>query len=71
MYKSDFVKGKYVIDLKEVEKSFTLNEKVWGKVCADAWSYSVGKVPVLLIKFASGARMVCLDETDFDWESDD
>lgn len=30
------VDGRYLVDVKESAKSFTLNTTVWGKVCTDA-----------------------------------
>lgn len=34
--KGDAILEPFLVDVKEAEKSFTLNEKVWGKVCTDA-----------------------------------
>lgn len=62
--KGDAHKGKYVIDIKEASKSFTLNEKVWAKICSDAMTYGSDKVPVLLVRFNSGVQLVIQDYDD-------
>lgn len=65
MRKGDILKGRYVIDVKEVNKSFTLNRDVWAKVCSDAATYGWEYVPILLVDFPSH-RLVIMDFDDFD-----
>lgn len=35
--KGDAIWGPFTVDYKEARKSFTLNDKVWAKVCTDSW----------------------------------
>jgi hypothetical protein len=35
--KGDIILGRFLIDLKEYSKSFSLSRKVWAKVNSDAW----------------------------------
>jgi hypothetical protein len=64
--KGDMIKGRVVFDLKEVERSFSLNKSVWAKVCTDASTYGWEYVPVLLVEFKDGMRLVVMDYDD--WE---
>lgn len=50
---------KYTIDYKEVGKSFTVNEKVWAKVCADA--FKNGDEPVIQIVIGGKVRLALVD----------
>lgn len=68
--KSDMKKGKYIIDLKEVKKSFQLNERVWQKVVADAITHGWDKVPVLMIKFEQGTVLTIMQYSDTEISDD-
>lgn len=39
----------FVVDFKEASKSFSLNKKVWAKVCTDAAKVDIEKHPLLAI----------------------
>lgn len=47
--KGDGSDDTFVIDVKEASKSFTLNERVWSKICTDAYKVDPYKHPQLLI----------------------
>jgi hypothetical protein len=47
--KGDGSTGDLIIDVKEASKSFTLNVKVWTKICTDAFKTNADKSPALLI----------------------
>jgi hypothetical protein len=45
--KGDATLGPFIVDVKEVNKSFTLNSDVWGKICLDAAKHR--KDPALMV----------------------
>ena len=49
MVKGDGVWNFFVLDVKEVKKSFTLNSAVWSKICTDAARVDVYKEPALIV----------------------
>lgn len=66
--KGDGVLGeRWIVDVKEAEKSFTLNKNVWGKVCTDA--IQSNKEPMLLVVLGpeGGARnrLVIMSDEEF------
>lgn len=64
--KGDAVLGPFIVDVKEAIKSFTLNLKVWGKVCTDAAKHR--KQPALMVAMGEGRntiRMWIVSDTMF------
>lgn len=64
MYKGDMRLDNFLIDLKEVSKSFQLDLSVWAKICTDAATYGYDTKPLLLIKFPNGVRLAVTDFYD-------
>lgn len=54
--KGDAKLGPFIVDVKEAIKSFTLNMKVWGKVCTDASRHR--KQPALMVAMGQGGETV-------------
>lgn len=52
MQKGDASWNNFVIDFKEVGKSFTLNKDVWAKACTDA--IKNGKDPAIVVVIGEG-----------------
>lgn len=61
MVKGDASTDRFVIDFKEASKSFTLNEKVWAKACADAIRVDVEKDPMILVILGGKTRLAIVD----------
>ena len=59
--------GRWIVDIKEASKSFTLNRNVWGKVCTDAAQSN--KEPLLKVVLGEDggprARLVIISEEEF------
>ena len=56
----------YVVDFKEYGKSFTLNSKIWSKVCTDAVRVDPMKEPLLWLVLGnadSPTRLAVLDSS--------
>lgn len=66
MVKGDGSDDTFVIDVKEAAKSFSLNEKVWSKVCTDAYKVDPYKQPMLAI-ILGVERPKRLAIVDLDW----
>lgn len=56
---------KLLIDAKE-GKSFTLNEKVWAKVCSDAYTWGSEYLPVILRAFDDGSMVAVISWSDLE-----
>lgn len=60
--------GKWIVDVKEASKSFTLNKSVWAKVCTDASKSN--KEPLLLAVFGEEGkprtRLVIMSADEFE-----
>lgn len=56
MKKGDFTLGPFMGDVKEAEKSFTLNESVWAKVCNDALTHN-DLDPMLLVVLGGQTKL--------------
>jgi hypothetical protein len=56
--KGDAKLGPFCYDIKEVRKSYTINEAVWGKICTDA--FVSGGEPALKIVMGQDSRKVRL-----------
>ena len=54
--KGDFTLGPFMGDVKEAEKSFTLNESVWAKVCNDALTHN-DLDPMLLVVLGGQTKL--------------
>lgn len=65
MNKGDMLLGNLVIDLKEVKKSFSVNMKVWAKVCQDASYYGWEHVPALLLSYPNGTKLMVMEYNDW------
>jgi heat shock protein HspQ len=55
-HKGDGILGDYLVDVKEVNKSFGLTKDSWAKVCTDA--VSENKAPILHIVIGEGNERV-------------
>lgn len=55
-HKGDGVLGEYLVDVKEVRKSFGLTQDSWAKVCTDA--VAENKAPLLHIVLGEGNNRV-------------
>ena len=64
--KADGSDATFVIDIKEAAKSFTLNEKVWMRVCSDAYKVDPSKQPMLAVILGVD-RPKRLAIVDLDW----
>ena len=60
-YKGDFQLGRFIGDVKEAAKSFTLNEKVWAKLVTDSLTYSGTRFPVLLVVLGGKTRLAVIE----------
>lgn len=58
--KGDGSTDQLVVDIKEALKSFTLNQKVWAKVCTDAHKTDPSKSPALMLVIGDGAMKIRL-----------
>lgn len=47
--KGDAIMPPFLVDYKETERSFTLNKKVWAKICTDTFKVSRSLYPCLKI----------------------
>lgn len=56
----------FVVDIKEYEKSFSLSESMWSKVCTDAMKVDRNKCPMLLVVLGKGSRKVRLAVIELD-----
>lgn len=54
--KGDAVLGPFIVDVKEAKKSFTLNQKVWAKVCSDAARHQLE--PTLMVAIGEGNETI-------------
>ena len=57
MVKADASNEHFVIDVKYAEKSFNLNERVWSKICTDAYSVDPYKDPMLYVILGGTTRL--------------
>lgn len=58
--KGDATWQDFIVDFKEVAKSFTLNESVWGKIVTDAILSGTDKSPALIVVLGEGKKKVRL-----------
>lgn len=59
--KGDGSDNKFVIDVKEAEKSFTLSKSVWDKICTDAYKVDPNKDPQLLVVLGGRHKLAIID----------
>jgi selenophosphate synthase len=58
--KGDATTSHFLIDYKEMSKSFTLNRKVWAKLCTDTVTSGPELIPVLKVILGEGNAKVRL-----------
>lgn len=56
--KADAIQGDLSVDYKESLKSFTINRKVWAKVCSDAAQNGIDYIPVIKLILGEGLKKV-------------
>lgn len=61
MVKADGHDNMFVIDVKETEKSFSINKKVWDKVCSDAYQVDPNKNPQLLVVLGGRKKLAVVE----------
>lgn len=61
MVKGDGSDNIFVIDVKEAEKSFTLNKRVWDKICSDAYQVDPNKNPQLLVVLGGTKKLAVVE----------
>ena len=54
MRKGDGIWRHFIVDVKE-HKALTLNEKMWAKMCSDAFSHGPEYEPMILAKLPNGS----------------
>ena len=54
--KGDAIWNDFVVDYKEYEKSISISQDIWGKICTDTFKVSRDKFPVLKLILGAGAR---------------
>lgn len=64
--KADGSTDTLIVDIKEAAKSFTLNQKVWAKICTDAHKTDSSKAPALLIVLGEGNMKIRLAIVEWD-----
>ena len=60
MIKGDGSLDEFVVDVKEANKTFTLSQDVWAKICTDAMKVDRNKSPMLQLVIGEGNRKVRL-----------
>lgn len=60
MIKGDGSIDEFVIDVKEANKTFTLSQDVWAKICTDAMKVDRNKSPLLQLVIGDEGRKVRL-----------
>lgn len=56
----------FVVDFKEVSKSFTLNKDVWAKVVTDTIKSGTDKAPAIIVVLGDGNKKVRLAIIELD-----
>lgn len=60
MVKGDGSTDEFVIDVKEANKTFTLSQDVWAKICTDAMKVDKTKSPMLQLVIGEGNQKIRL-----------
>ena len=64
--KGDATWRDFVVDFKEVSKSFTINQDIWAKAVTDSIKAGVDKSPAIVIVLGEGNKKVRLAIIEFD-----
>lgn len=64
--KGDATWRDFIIDFKEVSKSFTINQDVWAKAVTDAIKAGTDKSPAIVIILGEGNKKTRLAIIEFD-----
>ena len=64
--KGDATWRNFVIDFKESEKSFTINEDIWAKVVTDSMKAGKDKSPAIVLILGKGNKKVRLAILEFE-----
>lgn len=70
MIKGDGSTDEFVIDVKEANKSFTLSQDVWAKICTDALKVDKNKSPMLQLVIGEGRNKVRLSVVEWSIQED-
>lgn len=63
MIKGDGSTDEFVIDVKEANKTFTLSQDVWAKICTDAMKVDRNKSPLLQLVIGEQSKVrLCVVE---------
>lgn len=65
MIKGDGSLDEFVVDVKEANKTFTLSQDVWAKICTDAMKVDRNKSPMLQLVIGEGSRKVRLSVVEW------
>lgn len=64
--KGDMKTVELSIDSKHTtHPSFSISQKLWKKICDDAWSHKPIRIPVLSVEISSGEEFVVVSKADF------
>lgn len=63
--KGDATWKDYVIDYKEYSKSFSVSTKAWKKICTDAFTVGLSKIPLLRIILDGDIRLTVSETSHF------
>lgn len=64
--KGDAILDDYVVDYKEYGSTFGISEKVWAKVCTDAFKVGLDYKPLIKLVLNSRLRLAILDWDEFE-----
>lgn len=64
--KGDATWRDFVVDFKEVSKSFTINQEVWAKAVTDSIKAGTDKSPAIVVILGEGNKKVRLAIVEFD-----
>ncbi len=70
MIKGDGSLDEFVVDVKEANKTFTLSQDVWAKICTDAMKVDKNKSPMLQLVIGEGSRKVRLSVVEWSIQED-
>ena len=68
--KGDGSTDEFVIDVKEANKTFTLSQDVWAKICTDAMKVNKAKSPMLQLVIGEGTSKVRLSVVEWSIQED-
>lgn len=70
MIKGDGSTDEFIIDVKEANKTFTLSQDVWAKICTDAMKVDRSKSPMLQLVIGEGSNKVRLSVVEWSIQED-